>query len=225
MTHQFRQFNQCLLTAKGHLCWSVANYICPSNIGSTVLPWLCETLVSRAASVTGYCLHQQSSTTSHCCINNFDFEKKLPCLTTGCVWAPPPTSLYNYILCKIVTILRKKDSYIFIILGSVIIKSLIYTLALCRGKKKWRLNSVQAMLTQWSPQAGLSHRHKLVPMAKSVGGKPTGQHVSFITQARYIHKTHVLGSSGFPPTLLATGTSLCRSLSHHSLDGVIFSPA
>ena len=47
----------------------------------------------------------------------------------------------------------------------------------------------------------------------------TAQHAGFVNVSLG-NKPCTLGRSGFPPTLLATRTSLWRSLSQHSLDEV-----
>ena len=54
------------------------------------------------------------------------------------------------------------------------------------GKKKWRLNFVQAVLTQWPPQVG-------PPWPKAWVGNHYGPARRFITQ-RHIHKTRMLGA-------------------------------
>ena len=47
----------------------------------------------------------------------------------------------------------------------------------------------------------------------------TAQHAGFVNVSLG-SKPCALGGSGFPPTLLVSGTSLWRSLSQHSLDEV-----
>ena len=53
-----------------------------------------------------------------------------------------------------------------------------------------------------------------------VGNHYRAQHAGFVNVSLLGNKPCALGRSGFPPTLLATGTNLWRSLSQHSLDEV-----